>query len=124
MAKEMTKKEKYTVAIEMAQESNNNMLVEFFKHEIELLERKRSDSNTRENEKTKKFMELVYTALSNMDRMVTVSELIANAELDELSDEYGLVSTQKVSAYLKKLCDEDKVERIINKKKTYFKVKS
>lgn len=124
MAKEMTKKEKYAVAIEMAQESNNNMLVEFFKHEIELLERKRSDSNARENEKANKFMELVYTALSNMDRMVTVSELIANGGLDDLSDEYGLVSTQKVTAYLKKLCDRDRVERIIDKKKTYFKVKS
>lgn len=38
----ITKKQKYEMAIAMAEEQGNNMLVEFFTHEIELLDRKSS----------------------------------------------------------------------------------
>lgn len=38
----ITKKQKYEMAIAMAEEQGNDMLVEFFTHEIELLDRKSS----------------------------------------------------------------------------------
>lgn len=42
MAEKLTKKQKYEVAIAMAQEQGNDMLVDFFTHEIELIDRKSS----------------------------------------------------------------------------------
>lgn len=122
MAKEMTKREKFNVAIEMATANGNEMLVEFFKNEIELLDRKKSNGNAKANEKMEKSVELVYNALVSAVVPVSVSELIAKGGLDELANEFGVVSTQKVSAYLNKLVASGKVVKFTEKKKTYFKV--
>lgn len=122
MAKEMTKREKFNVAIEMATANGNEMLVEFFKHEIELLDKKKSNGNTKANEKMEKSVELVYNALVSAGTPVSASELIAKGGLDELENEFGVVSAQKVSAYLNKLVAVGKVVKFTEKKKTYFKV--
>ncbi len=122
MAKEMTKKEKFGMAIEMAKANGNEMLVEFFKHEVELLERKKSNGNAKANEKMEKSVELVYNALVSVGRAVSASELIAETDLSELANEFNVVSTQKVSAYLNKLVASGKVVKFTEKKKTYFKV--
>ena len=42
MAEKLNKKQKYEVAIAMAKEQGNDMLVDFFTHEIELIDRKSS----------------------------------------------------------------------------------
>ena len=117
----MTKKDKFMVAIEMAKANGNEMLVEFFNHEIELQDKKKSNGNAKANEKMEKSVELVYDALVSVGKAVTASELIAEKGLTELTNESGVVSTQKVSALLKKLVDGGKVERHTDKKKTYFK---
>lgn len=122
MAKEMTKKEKFGVAIEMAKANGNEMLVEFFTHEIELLERKKSQGNSKANEKMEQSVELVYNALVKAVVPVSPSELIAKGDLDILANEFGVVSTQKVSAYLNKLVAVGRVSKFTEKKKTYFKV--
>lgn len=122
MAKEMTKKEKFGVAIEMAKANGNEMLVEFFTHEIELLERKKSQGNSKANEKMEQSVELVYNALVKAVVPVSPSELIAKGGLDILANEFGVVSTQKVSAYLNKLVAVGRVSKFTEKKKTYFKV--
>ena len=118
----MTKRQKFELAIELATAQGNEMLVEFFKHEIELLENKKSKGNAKANEKMAGEMELVYNALVAVGRPCTPSELIAETDLAELKNENGIVSTQKVSAMLKKLIAVGKVESFTDKKKTYFKV--
>ena len=67
-------------------------------------------------------VELVYNALVSVDKAITVSELIAESDLSGLENESGVVSTQKVSALLKKLVDSGRVEKFSDKKKTYFRV--
>ena len=116
----MTKKEMFNL-IATLNESNEE-IVEFCKHEIELLDRKKSNGNAKANEKMEKSVELVYNALVSMGRPCTASELISLTDLDELKNESGVVSTQKVSAMLKKLKDSGKVESFTDKKKTYFKI--
>ena len=122
MEKKMTKKEMFKVAIEMAKANGNEMLVEFFSHEIELLDNKKSNGNKKANEKVAKETEIVYNALVAVGRAVTASELIAETDLDDLKNDSGVVSTQKVSAMFKKLKEQGKVESYTDKKKTYFKV--
>lgn len=121
MEKKMTKKEMFGMIKELL--ANREDIVEFCDHEIELLEKKKSNGNARANEKLEKSVELVYNELAKMGKPCTASELIANGGLDELANENGVVSTQKVSAMLKKLVDNGRVEKFVEKKKTYFALK-
>ena len=116
----MTKKQKFEMLKALV--ADNAMLVEFIDHEIELLDKKKSNGNAKANEKMEKSVELVYNALVKALVPVTASELIAKGGLDELANEFGVVSTQKVSAYLNKLVAVGKVAKFTEKKKTYFKV--
>ena len=120
MEKKMTKKEMFTLIATL--NANDKAIVDFCNHEIELLERKKSQGNAKANEKMDKAVELVYEALAGMDKPVKVSELIVQANLDELANESGVVSTQKVSALLKKLVDCGRATKFTDKKNTYFKV--
>lgn len=116
----MTKKQKFEMLKGLVKD--NQMLVEFIDHEIELLDNKKSKGNAKANEKMEKSVELVYNALVKALVPVTASELIAKGGLDELANEFGVVSTQKVSAYLNKLVASGKVVKSVDKKKTYFRV--
>ena len=120
MEKKMTKKEMFTLIATL--NASNTEIVDFCNHEIELLERKKSNGNAKANEKMDSQVAVVYNALVGVGRAVTVSELIVQANLDELANESGVVSTQKVSALLKKLVDSGKVAKNTDKKKTYFSV--
>ena len=120
MEKKMTKKEMFTLIATL--NASNPEIVEFCNHEIELLERKKSNGNAKANEKMESAVELVYTALANLGKAVTASELIAETDLSPLANENGVVTTQKVSAMLKKLKEQGKVVSFTDKKRTYFKV--
>ena len=121
MEKKMTKKEKFEMLKALV--ADNDMLVEFIDHEIELLDNKKSKGNAKANEKLAGEVELVYNALVSVGRAITPSELIAECGLEELANENGIVSTQKISAMLKKLVDSGRIEKYMDKKKTYFKIK-
>lgn len=120
MEKKVTKREKFEMLKALV--ADNAMLVEFIDHEIELLDNKKSNGNKKANEKVAKETEIVYNALVSVGRAVSASELIAETDLSELENESGVVSTQKVSAMLKKLVESGKVEKFTDKKKTYFKI--
>jgi glycine cleavage system aminomethyltransferase T len=119
MEKKMTKKDFYNEIITMATENERQDIVEFCEHEIELLERKKSNGKAKVNEKVEQGVELVYNALVEIGR-ATATELIAKSNLKELANEDGVVTTQKVSAYLNKLVASGRVEKLVEKKKTYF----
>ena len=116
----MTKKEMFTLIATL--NASNQAIVDFCNHEIELLDKKKSNGNAKANEKMEQSVELVYNALVSVGRAVTASELIAETDLSALANESGVVSTQKVSAMFKKLKEQGKVESYTDKKKTYFKV--
>ena len=120
MEKKVTKREKFEMLKALVKD--NTMLVEFIDHEIELLDKKKSNGNAKANEKVDKEVAIVYNALIEVNKAVTASELIAETDLTALANESGVVSTQKVSALLKKLVDGGKVSKFIDKKKTYFSV--
>ena len=120
MEKKVTKREKFEMLKALV--ADNAMLVEFIDHEIELLDNKKSNGNKKANEKVAKETEIVYNALVSVGRAVSASELIAETDLSALENESGVVSTQKVSAMLKKLVEGGKVEKFTDKKKTYFKI--
>jgi predicted transcriptional regulator len=68
-------------------------------------------------------VELVYNVLAEIGKS-TPTELIAKGEttLKPIANDMGIITTQKVSAYLNKLCDMGRVVKTIDKKKSYFSV--
>ena len=71
---------------------------------------------TKTQKENEVLMETIVVALAEIDKPVTVTELIANGEgLDGYTN-------QKISALLRKLVEAGKVVKTIEKKKAYFSV--
>ena len=115
----MTKRE--TLVALMDKYATDEMLVAYAQHEIELLDKKRSNGNGKQAEKVSETCELVYNALAQVGKC-TASELIAGCDLTAIANDSGVVSSQKVSAYLNKLVESGKVVKSQDKKKTYFEI--
>ena len=110
----MTKRDYYNEIITIATEMERQDLIDFAKHEIELLDKKKSSGKEKVNETMLANVEFVYQAL------VKVGKATAKSDLSPLANESGIITTQKVSAYLNKLVDSGRVAKTIEKKKTYF----
>ena len=118
--KKPTKKEMYTLIATL--NADNTEIVEFCKHEIELLDRKKSNGNTKANKQVADNVELVYNALASVGKAVSITELIAQTDLSALANEEHIVTTQKVSAYLKKLIESGRAKSYKDKKRTLFEI--
>lgn len=92
-------------------------MTEFINHEVELLEKKHSKSGqTKTQKENLEIMEKIMTALAEVGKPVTITEL------QSASTEMAEYSNQKLSALLKKLVDGGKVVKTQEKKKSYFSV--
>ncbi len=112
--KKLTKKEKFAMIKEYI--ADNEMLMEFIDNEINLLTKKASSSakskNQVENENIK---DKIVSALIEIDSPVTITDL------QKSSVDMAQYSNQKLSALLTQLVNENRVERLPDKKKTYFR---
>lgn len=118
--KKPTKRETLTNLI--ARYPNDSELVAYCEHEIELLDNKKASGSKKVNETALANENLVYNALASVGEPITATDLIAKTDLSALANESGIVTPQRVSAYLKKLVDSGKVVKTTDKKKTYFSV--
>lgn len=112
--KKLTKKEKFAMIKEYI--ADNEMLMEFVDNEINLLTKKASSSakskNQVENENIK---EKIVELLKSTDMQYTITEF------QNAFEDMKAYSNQKLSALFTQLVSENKVERLVDKKKTYFK---
>ena len=114
MTNKKTKRDLFLEVREVVAE--NEELVAFVDHELELLDKKASTKSTKVNDEQVALMEKIVNALNEIGRSVTISELQKeNAEMAEYSN-------QKLSAMLKKLVDNKQVTKMVDKKKSYFMV--
>lgn len=118
--KKPTKRETLTNLI--ARYPNDSELVAYCEHEIELLDNKKASGSKKVNETALANENLVYNALASVGEPITATNLIAKTDLSALANESGIVTPQRVSAYLKKLKDSGRVTTTTDKKKTYFSV--
>ena len=118
--KTMTKKETINLLIDVLvgnkEIEDMQIFVDFLVHERELLERKSSKSGQTKTQKENEILkEKIIETLQELDKYSTITEIqTANAELSEYSN-------QKISALLKQLVDDKIIEKMIDKKKAYFK---
>ncbi len=112
--KKLTKKEKFTMIKEYI--VDNEMLMEFIDNEINLLNKKtNSSAKTQTQKANESIKEKILELLNSTNMQYTITEF-QNAFED--MNEY---SNQKLSALFTQLVNEKKVEKIVDKKKSYFK---
>ena len=118
--KKMTKKETINLLIDVLMGNKEvedmQIFVDFLTHERELLEKKSSNSGqTKTQKENETIKEKIVETLRAIGEYATITDIQnANAELGEYSN-------QKISALLKQLYDNKMIEKIIDKKKAYFK---
>ena len=119
--KKMTKREKFEMAIKMAEENGNDMLVEFFNHEIELLSNKSGKSSAKKNTEQETFMDIIRDVLSEAPNPMQCGAIAKDERiLDFEWADKKETSPQRVSAMLKKMVDCGDVNKVVDKKVTYF----
>lgn len=121
MTKKMTKKEMFAViaeTINAVEVENKAEMLNFIAHEIELLEKKSSKSGQTKTQKENELLKAeLLTALGEMDKPVTISELQSKS-----TAEVATLSNQKLSALLNQMVKAGTVVKTVEKKKSYFAV--
>lgn len=114
--KKLTKKDYFKELKEIVTEIGRTDLVDFIDHEVELLTKKGSKSTpTKTQVENEAIKEKIVATLVELGKYATITEIQgANTELADLSN-------QKISALLKQLVDNQVVEKMVDKKKAYFK---
>lgn len=117
--KKMTKKDYFNLLLTKEEVKTDEKLVKFIENELNLLAKKSSGEKKPTavqlaNEELKESI-LDYMA-TNPNLLMTITDMQKNIEgLAELSN-------QKVSALVRQLKDEGKVEKIEEKRKSYFRL--
>ena len=118
----LTKKAKFELLLNIEEVKAIDTLVDFINHEIDLLNKKNaSGQGNRKPTKTQVennvLIENIKDYLTEVQEGKTINDIIVGANLPQET------SNQKCSALLKKLVDSEIVEKYLDKKKTYFKIK-
>lgn len=113
--KKITKVEKIEMLLAIDKVAQNEMLVEFLKHEKELIQKKNSyksvnKKKTAENEEIIKELESIF--FENPNLILTCSDICRH-----LSHKY---TTQKLSPQLRKMVEMGTIKEKIDKKVKYF----
>ena len=112
----MTKKEMFLAIAAVPAVAENAEMVEFLNHQVELLENHKSSGKTSLTAKQKENLsvkDVIFTVLAAAGGHLTVSDLIA-------TDELGMYTNQKISALLRQMILDGRVEKTIEGKKAYF----
>lgn len=122
MKEKMTKKDWFAVVREVV--SNAEMTevekkgaLAFIDREVELLNKKSSNSrDTKKQQENKALAEVVVAELAKLGKPMAISEMIKASEV------LGAYSTQKLTPILKALKDEQRVVMTTEKKRNYYSV--
>ena len=112
--KKITKREKFEMLLNVAEVKDNEMLVEFIEHEIELLARK-NGSEKKPTAQQQANAQIQQAILDGMEvgKRYTITELIKSIP------ECAELTNQRVSALVRQLMPTY-IERVEEKKKAYF----
>ena len=117
--KKLTKRDRFEALLKMDEVKADPAMVEFINHEIDLLARKNaSDKKPTANQIANDgYKDIIFAELSaNPDKLYTVTELIKGV------DGLGDLTNQRVSALLRQMIDANGVEKVVDKRKSYFRL--
>lgn len=117
----MTKREWYAVLVGIVEGSDyadKDGALDFINHEVELLAKKSGKTGkTKVQKENEVLVEQVFDELVTMGKPMTVTELQGASEF------FAQFSNQKLSALLKKLKDAERIDKVVEGKKSYFSAK-
>ena len=115
-SKKLTKRDHFTALLNLSEVKSNPTLVDFIEHELELLAKKNSAEKkpTAVQVANEGIKDAIYDAMQE-NRLYTITEIIK--EVAECAD----LTNQRVSALIRQMKDDGKVERIEEKRKAYFR---
>lgn len=99
---------------------DNKEMTEFIEHEIELLDKKKTNGSKKaqaNKDANLKLANELFVALKELDKPVTISEF-----QKESTSGVAILSNQKISSLLRTLIADGLVVRTEEKKKAYFSV--
>ena len=113
----MTKREKFEMLMAISEDNSTPVLSEFIAHELELLAKK----NTSEKKPTA--VQVANEGLKEtiMDVLMENGGLMTVTDIQKSCEELAELSNQKVSALIRQLKDDGKIEKVEDKRKSYFK---
>ena len=115
----MTKKDYFALIktiVEATDREDKAEMLNFIDHEVELLSKKKSSTNSKKDKELEELCIKVEEALKELGKPVTITEF-----MKESTHEVATLSNQKLSALLRKCKDErHTVKREEIKKKAYF----
>ena len=115
----MTKKDWFALIREMIEKSereDKDEMLGFIDHEVELLSKKRTSTNSKKDKENEALCEQLEKALAEIGRPVTITEF-----MKESTAEVATLSNQKLSALLRKCkVERGTVDKKVDKKKSYF----
>ena len=115
--KKLTKRDHFNALLTIPAVSDNPVLVDFINHELELLSKKNSaDKKPTATQQANSALKEAIIDLLVDGNPYTVSQIIK-----EVPECAGL-SNQKVSALMVQLVNEGQVEKVIEKRVSYFKL--
>jgi hypothetical protein len=116
--KKITKRESFTEIKGILEELGKERLVKVMEHELELLAKKNSAEKkpTAVQIANEGVKSVILETLEKNGKMMTISEM------QKVNEELGGLSNQRVSALIRQLIADGKVERIEDKRKAYFKL--
>ena len=113
--KKITKRDRYNELLAIEAVKNNPDLVDFINNELNLLAKKNSaDKKPTATQKLNEELKTAILAYMIPDEKYTVTEFIKS--VPECADK----SNQKISAMMVQLISENKVQKIIEKRVSYF----
>lgn len=125
----ITKKENFENLLKIEEVRNNADLVEFINHEIDLLNKKsasRKLGTTKASKQNEEIMQKIKEVLAKQDEPIMIKDLLKNTELSvytyEDKDEMKTLTSQKISALIKKMLDNGEVQRTVEKGNAYFSI--
>lgn len=122
----MTQKEMYLAIANLEEVKANAEMVDFINHKIEQLDNRKASGKTSLTKTQKENLELkevIMDALSGFDR-ATVTELLGTPEIQGYAEAHNVtISSQKVSALLRLLIQDKRVDKVIEKKVAYFSIR-
>ena len=115
-SKKLTKRDHFNALLNLSEVKSNPTLVDFIEHELELLAKKNSAEKkpTAVQVANEGIKDAIYDAMQE-NRLYTITEIIK--EVAECAD----LTNQRVSALIRQMRDDNKVERIEEKRKAYFR---
>ena len=115
--KKLTKRDHFNALLSIEDVKSNEVLVDFINHELELLAKK--NSAEKKPTATQVANDGIKTAILNgmeEGKLYTITDLIKS--IPEIAD----LTNQRISALVRQLIVDGKVERIEEKRKAYFRL--